>query len=74
MILKKILFSSVEFHWATFWWYNYTGSQLAAGANEVTIVHFQNLPTGCYLARAALNSNDTNPYDDVSYVVFWVVL
>jgi hypothetical protein len=62
------------FHWAGFWWYNYTGSQLVAGANKVTFVDLQHLPTGCYLARAKLISDDNNPYDDVSYVIFWVVL
>jgi hypothetical protein len=60
-----------------FWWmgtyHSYTGLRLAAGSNEFTSVDFlNNLPQGCYIAKATLNHNDNNHDDDVSNVVFWV--
>jgi len=52
--------------------YSYTGSTIAPGGYEKTLVSFLHWDVGWYLARATVNSNDNNPLGNVSYCFIWV--
>lgn len=50
----------------------YTSSPIASNDYEKTLVNCTNFGPGWYLARAIVNSNDTNLNDNVSYCIIHV--